>query len=66
MGAPAAYGGAQLDRDGWSVVGKDAERVESLLQYGLLLAAWVVAFLLGKELQTGFAQWRARRRSEQK
>ncbi|HLI26203.1 MAG TPA: hypothetical protein VKZ60_03985 [Chloroflexota bacterium] len=40
--------------------------MESLLQYGLLLAAWVVAFLLGKELQTGFAQWRARRRSEQK
>ncbi len=49
-----------------TVVGKDAERVESLLQYVLLLAAWVVAFLLGKELQAGFAQWRARRRSEQK
>lgn len=40
--------------------------MEYLLQYVLLLAAWVVAFLLGKELQTGFAQWRARRRGEQR
>ena len=38
--------------------------MEDLMQYTLLLSGWVVAFLLGKELQTGFAQWRARRRSE--
>ena len=30
------------------------------LEFGLLLSGWVVAFLLGKELQTGYAQWRAR------
>ncbi len=30
------------------------------LTAGLLLGGWVVAFLLGKELQTGFALWRAR------
>lgn len=30
--------------------------------YGLFVAAWTVAFLLGKELQGGFAQWRDRRR----
>ncbi len=38
--------------------------MEDLMQYALLLSGWVVAFLLGKELQTGFAQWRTRRRSE--
>jgi hypothetical protein len=31
-------------------------------QMGLLLAGWVVAFMLGKEIQSGFAQWRAARR----
>jgi hypothetical protein len=31
------------------------------LEFGLLLAGWVVAFLLGKELQTGFRQWRQQR-----
>jgi hypothetical protein len=30
--------------------------------YGLFVAAWTVAFLLGKELQAGFAEWRERRR----
>ena len=30
-------------------------------QYGLFVAGWTVAFLLGKELQGGFAQWRNRR-----
>jgi len=35
-----------------------------MMQYGLLFSAWIVAFMLGKELQVGFAQWRARRRSE--
>ena len=29
-------------------------------QFGLLLAGWTVAFLLGKELQVGFTEWRAR------
>jgi hypothetical protein len=33
-------------------------------QIGLLLVGWVVAFLLGKELQAGFAQWRAGPRGE--
>jgi hypothetical protein len=27
---------------------------------GLLLGGWVVAFLLGKQLQSGYAEWRAR------
>jgi hypothetical protein len=32
-------------------------------QFGLLLVGWVVAFMLGKELQSGFVQWvEARRR----
>ena len=48
--------------------GKDTRRVEELLQSGLqsglLVVAWVLAFLLGKELQTGFTQWRTRQRSE--
>jgi hypothetical protein len=44
-------------------------RLESLLvpdviQYVLLLVGWVLAFMLGKELQTGFAQWWQQRRSE--
>jgi hypothetical protein len=28
------------------------------LEFLLLLSGWVVAFLLGRELQTGFRQWR--------
>jgi len=43
---------------------KDLYRVEDMMQYGLLFSAWIAAFMLGKELQVGFAQWRARRRSE--
>jgi hypothetical protein len=35
-----------------------------VVQIGLLFAGWVVAFLLGKELQAGFLQWREGRRSE--
>ena len=31
-------------------------------QAALLLVGWIVAFLLGKELQSGFAQWQAARR----
>ncbi len=31
-----------------------AETIEFLL----LLGGWIVAFLLGRELQTGFRQWR--------
>ena len=30
------------------------------IEFLLLLSGWVVAFLLGKELQTGFRQWRTR------
>lgn len=33
-----------------------------LLQFLLMLGAWVVAFLLGRELHIGFSQWRASRR----
>lgn len=31
-----------------------------LLQFGLLVGGWVVSFLLGRELQVGFVQWRKR------
>ena len=30
------------------------------LAVGLMLGGWVVAFLLGKQLQTGYAAWRER------
>ena len=30
------------------------------LEFVLLLSGWVVAFLLGRELQTGFRLWRLR------
>ena len=30
------------------------------LEFGLLLSGWIVAFLLGRELQNGFTQWRTR------
>jgi hypothetical protein len=43
---------------------KECQVMEDVVQYALLLSGWAVAFLLGKELQTGFAQWRARRRSQ--
>jgi hypothetical protein len=33
-------------------------------QFGLLLASWVVAFMLGKELQGGFARWQEMRRGK--
>ena len=33
-----------------------------IAQTALLLVGWVVAFMLGKELQAGFAQWQAARR----
>jgi hypothetical protein len=39
--------------------------VEEMMQFGLLLSAWIMAFMLGRELQVGFAQWRERRRSSQ-
>ena len=28
------------------------------LEFILLLSGWIVAFLLGRELQAGFRQWR--------
>ena len=34
-------------------------------QTALLFVGWMVAFMLGKELQTGFAQWQASRRRQQ-
>ena len=43
--------------------GRRGERVD-VAQIGLLLVGWVVAFLLGKELQAGFVQWREGRRGE--
>lgn len=30
------------------------------LEFLLLLSGWVVAFLLGRELQTGYRLWRVR------
>jgi hypothetical protein len=33
-----------------------------LAQMALLLVGWVVAFMLGKELQSGFVQWQESRR----
>jgi hypothetical protein len=30
------------------------------VEFVLLLSGWVTAFLLGRELQTGFRQWRLR------
>ncbi|HEY7064670.1 MAG TPA: hypothetical protein VII06_24565 [Chloroflexota bacterium] len=36
--------------------------MEEMMQFGLLLSAWIMAFMLGRELQVGFAQWRERRR----
>jgi hypothetical protein len=30
------------------------------LEFLLLLSGWITAFLLGRELQTGFRQWRMR------
>jgi len=30
------------------------------LEFLLLLSSWIVAFLLGRELQIGFRQWRLR------
>ena len=43
--------------------GRLGEHVD-VAQIGLLLIGWVVAFLLGKELQAGFLQWREGRRGE--
>jgi hypothetical protein len=33
-----------------------------LAQYGLVMTGWVVAFMLGRELHFGFAQWQETRR----
>jgi hypothetical protein len=33
-------------------------------QFALLVAGWVVAFMLGKELQAGFMQWQETRRGK--
>jgi hypothetical protein len=34
------------------------------LEFLLLLSGWIVAFLLGRELQTGLRQWRMRTAEE--
>jgi hypothetical protein len=39
------------------------DRVE-IGQFAFLVAGWVVAFMLGKELQTGFTQWQETRRGK--
>jgi hypothetical protein len=31
-----------------------------IVQFGLLLSGWIVSFLLGKELYSGYLQWRTR------
>jgi hypothetical protein len=36
-----------------------------LLELVLLMAGWLVAFLLGRELGIGFSQWRERRGADQ-
>ena len=51
---------ASTDDDGDGRLGDSVDYA----QIGLLLVGWVVAFLLGKELQTGFLQWREGRRGE--
>ena len=49
-----------------TLVDRCVGRLESLrmsveaLEFVLLLSGWIVAFLLGKELQTGFRLWRTR------
>jgi hypothetical protein len=35
-----------------------------LVQVALAVLGWLVAFLLGKELATGYLQWRAQRRDD--
>jgi hypothetical protein len=35
-----------------------------LAQVSLVVLGWLVAFLLGKELATGYVQWRAGRRDD--
>lgn len=34
------------------------------LEFLLLLTGWIIAFLLGRELQTGFHAWRLRTAEE--
>ncbi|HEX8967177.1 MAG TPA: hypothetical protein VF937_04800 [Chloroflexota bacterium] len=34
------------------------------VEFVLLLSGWIVAFLLGRELQTGFRLWRLRTAEE--
>ena len=36
-----------------------------LTQTSLAVLGWLVAFLLGKELATGFVQWRANRHNHE-
>jgi hypothetical protein len=43
---------------------KELRAMADLVQPALLIAGWTAAFLLGKELQGAFTQWRASKRSE--
>ena len=38
--------------------------VMEVAQGALLMVGWVVAFMLGRELQSGFAQWQGTRRQK--
>ena len=38
--------------------------VMDFAQGALLMAGWVVAFMLGRELQSGFSQWQGSRRQK--
>jgi hypothetical protein len=50
------YWGARFPHDDLETLLMSPETFEFLL----LLSGWIVAFLLGRELQTGFRQWKMR------
>ena len=49
---------ARRQMEEWSV------EVMDVAQGALLMAGWVVAFMLGRELQTGFSEWQQARRQK--
>ena len=63
-----ASGGIWNRRDGRAILGAQSPLLETYrslplmpvetMEFLLLLIGWVVAFLLGRELQTGFRLWR--------
>ena len=46
---------------GWAREGRGTVELE-FAQSALWLAGWIVSFMLGRELQTGYAQWQETRR----